>query len=439
MRKITALLTSMTLACSLLAGCEGGSQSTPSTTAALQETAQTQGKDMESASDPQAISEEPLPLTLMSVDSTADSFGDWIKRVEKACNLEITVVDCPTNTNDRQAKITTILSSGDTSVDLITVNDEMYTAYKNTGWLEPLQDTVMVPDILAQYPEIYMKDMVITQDGGIYSVPSYFSVLGFFVNNRILKETGMESVETYDDFIEFVTKATGNGRYGYGGAWETTYVFNEIGTFVNLFGGDYFDWTNPNTQKAVKLLYDMSHDMGVTPLAQMADQYDPLRQNMIDESRACCFLYSGQIAKFKGADMYGDDKIKMVVPPAFETSSAYCSAWHFVLNSASKNKEAAIRFLQYSTTREACEDYCTTFGRFPARLDVLMDENFNVTGIDEMRAYTEKVILRGRPMVPESMEYISGIGSLFQQLVTDEIDLDTFFVRAQEETDKYER
>ena len=66
-----------------------------------------------------------------------------------------------------------------------------------------------------------------------------------------------------------------------------------------------------------------------------------------------------------------------------------------------------------------------------------MNDDFQVTGIDEIREYIDKVTLRGRPMVPESMEFISGIGSLFQQLVTDEIDMDTFFKMAQEETGKY--
>ena len=33
--------------------------------------------------------------------------------------------------------------------------------------------------------------------------------------------------------------ASGNGRYGYGGSWEKTYVSNELAQFVNMFGGDY--------------------------------------------------------------------------------------------------------------------------------------------------------------------------------------------------------
>ena len=51
---------------------------------------------------------------------------------------------------------------------------------------------------------------------------------------------------------KYVEANSSDCKYGYGDAWEKTYVFNSIGTFVNLFGGDYYDWTNPKTQEAVR-------------------------------------------------------------------------------------------------------------------------------------------------------------------------------------------
>ena len=39
--------------------------------------------------------------------------------------MEITVEKCPSNADNRQAKISTILASGDKNIDLISVNDEM--------------------------------------------------------------------------------------------------------------------------------------------------------------------------------------------------------------------------------------------------------------------------------------------------------------------------
>lgn len=50
---------------------------------------------------------ETLELVLMSRDTTNGAFQNWLKTAEEACNLKISVIATPTNSNDRQAKITT--------------------------------------------------------------------------------------------------------------------------------------------------------------------------------------------------------------------------------------------------------------------------------------------------------------------------------------------
>ena len=50
------------------------------------------------------------------------------------------------------------------------------------------------------------------------------------------------------------------------------------------------------------------------------------------------------------ADMLGDDKIHMAMVPDFSGNgerAIFTDSWSYVLNSASKNKDAAIKFLQY--------------------------------------------------------------------------------------------
>ena len=383
---------------------------------------------------------ETLELVLMTKDSTASGFKDWISMVEKACNLKITVIATPTNSNDRQAKVTTVLSTADKSVDIITVNDEMYTAFKNTGWLAPVND-VMTEEIRKEFPEVYLKDMVITEEGNIYSVPMYFSVLGWFVNTDIMKECGIESIATYEDFIALIKKATNSNRYGYGDAWDSAYVYNSLGSFINLYGGDYYDWNNPNTQKATRSLINILRE-GYTTKSQMADQYEQVYQNLVAGKIATGLLYTNQIAKFNKAGLYAPNgPITMVVPPVVDEkvgSVAYCSSWHYILNNASEHKTAAKRFLNYAASRQGQLDYTKCFGTFPAYLELLESPELdNLSGINEMREYVEKVTLRGRPIVPEAMEYISEIGNLFHRLILEEITEAEFFSSAQTSTDKY--
>lgn len=110
-------------------------------------------------------------ITLMTQDTTyGKAFDEYIHKAEEATGLEIETIACPTNTDDRQAKITTILSSGDDSIDVVTINDEMMSGFKNTGYLEPLQDTVMTPEIMENFPQKYMQEMTMVGDN-VYSVP----------------------------------------------------------------------------------------------------------------------------------------------------------------------------------------------------------------------------------------------------------------------------
>ena len=169
--------------------------------------------------------EDSNKITIMSQDTTyGDAFEEYIAKAEKATGLEIETVACPTNTDDRQAKITTILSSGDDSVDIITINDEMMSAFKNTGYLEPLQDTVMTDDIMTQFPEKYMKDMTMVGEN-VYSVPCFMDILAFWVDEEKMANAELESIETKEDFEKHVKANSGDGKYGYGDAWEKTYVF----------------------------------------------------------------------------------------------------------------------------------------------------------------------------------------------------------------------
>ena len=96
---------------------------------------------------------EKYDLTLYSVNTTDPDFEDWLANVEDATGLNINVIAAPTDTDTRQQKITTMLSTGDTSVDVIEINDEMSAAFKNSGWLEGLNDTVMTDDIADQFAQ----------------------------------------------------------------------------------------------------------------------------------------------------------------------------------------------------------------------------------------------------------------------------------------------
>ncbi|MDD2459128.1 MAG: extracellular solute-binding protein, partial [Eubacteriales bacterium] len=143
-RKLTSILLSVSMLLALLAGCSAAS--TPTT----QDTAETTAAGAAASETTAAAGGK---LTLMTIDTTfGEAFDKYIADAEKATGIDIEVIAMPSNPDDRQAKVTTILSSGDDSVDILTLNDEMISAFKTTGFLEPVQNDVLTPDVLKFFP-----------------------------------------------------------------------------------------------------------------------------------------------------------------------------------------------------------------------------------------------------------------------------------------------
>lgn len=378
-------------------------------------------------------------LTLYSVNTTDADFDGWLQNVEEATGLKINVIAAPTDTDTRQQKITTVLSTGDSSVDVLEINDEMSASFKNTGWLESLSDTVMTEDIRGEFAQGYLEDMITDKDGNIVGVPGYAGYLAFWVNQEIMDEVGIESIDTKEDFMNYMKAASGNGRYGYGGSWEKTYVSNELAQFVNMFGGDYFDWTNPANKEAVQFMHDLVAE-GYTPIDKIADKYEQMNPKANDGKYGSLFMW-GLGTDYAKADMLGEDKIHMAMVPDFSGTgerAIFTDSWNYVLNSASKNKEAAVKFLQYMASEEGVKASYEAFDRYPARKDVAEKVVPDTDPAKEIYSrYATECNVQGRPMLPQTMEFITDMGTIFQSYVKDEITVDEFCTKAQEYVDKY--
>lgn len=373
-------------------------------------------------------------ITIMHVDAGKKEFKAFLSEAEKALNMRIHAVECPINADSRHARISSLLAAGDTSVDVISVNDEMISEFKGAGYLEPLQGDVMNQETASHFPQDYLKEMVMDGDQ-IYSVPYMMDILMLWVNDSYLKEAGLEDVSTPERLRHFLSFDFGEGRYAYGGAWEKTYVYNEIGEFINLFGGDYYDWSNPKTREAMEFLKSCV-EKGYSPMEQLLDQYEQTGEKFVNGKYGLVFLYSGTMNTFADAGVYGKDRIHLTPLPALGGHTTYVATWQYVLNKASHHKDAARRFLAYAASPEGSKSYAEKMKRMPAREDVIWEENFDFPGYEEMRNYLRSASLQARPIPKNPMQYISDLGTLFQRYVTGEMELEEFCQRMQQMVDE---
>ena len=176
-------------------------------------------------------------------------------------------------------------------------------------------------------------------------------------------------------------------------------------------------------------------DEGWTPMDQVADKYEQLDQKFIDGKYGMMFNW-GTGSDFEKAGMLGEDAIHMIDTPLFEKKTVLADSWCYVLNAASEHQEAAIRFLQWAASPEGEVYEYECFGRYPARKDVeteLIDERDMVRRM--YANYDENYEVRGRDMMPQAMDHISTIGTLFQQYVFGVITAEDFCASAQKAVD----
>ena len=145
--------------------------------------------------------EDKQKLTIMHIDADNKRFQDFIAETEKKLDMEITVEKCPSNADNRQAKISTILASGDKNIDLISVNDEMISEFKHKGYLEPLEKNVMTEEVRDSFPQEYLES-ICEENGHIYSVPFQMDIMMFWVNQELLKQAGLTPEYIGEDYSD---------------------------------------------------------------------------------------------------------------------------------------------------------------------------------------------------------------------------------------------
>ena len=371
--------------------------------------------------------EKKQETVVFMVDTSPPGFGAWKNAIEEATGVKIQIAPQPQAFPERVAKQTTILSTGDSSVDILNMEDEGVTTFTRAGFLAPLSADVMTPDVAKQFPQGYLKDLCSYQ-GVIYTVPSHIEVHALWINEKLFRAAGLTKYpSTRDEFLAAAQAMTKEGQYGFGSSWQQDFSHNEIYSFIYLFGGDYFNWDNPRTREALQFMYDLAHKYKVEPLNAVGDGYDPLLAKYEDDKYGMMFFWSGVLPKFAQDKVYGSDHLHMIPMLNFGTNDALMASWHFGINKASKNMAAAKKVLSYLASAKGAKARSLTYNQVPTRQDLMDDPDLaGIPGIQDVKAYFKAGQLRGRPFIPRTMELIKLVGGNFERYIQDQLSLDDY-------------
>lgn len=158
--------------------------------------AQKGNTDAGDMADHDAMEEAEPVLTVMSLDAEEASYQNYIHEAEEELGITIELQVPDHDANNRMALFSTQLSTGDDSVDVYTLNDEMLCEFKRKGYLAPLPEDLMEESVLSSYPQEYLREICMYEDS-LYAAPFYMDIYMLWVNQEDLDVPDIEIMQQY--------------------------------------------------------------------------------------------------------------------------------------------------------------------------------------------------------------------------------------------------
>lgn len=279
------------------------------------------------------------------------------------------------------------MKSGLGTYDVVLIDDPNITQFQKVGWLSNLNDLGAKADSdfigsalkLGKYP---YKD-----DSPLFALPFAGNVELFAYRTDLYEKYGLGEPETWDDVLEAV-KVIDKNEADIDGVVFRGSKGNPIVTgFLPIFwsfGATILDDSGNVTVNSPAALNALNFFL------EMAS-YAPEGVAMYQSAQVKDAIYSGKAANVtevwpgwinkledpKESSVVG--KVKVIKHPGqVEKSSPMIGVWMIAIPEASKNKAAALDFIQYATSEEVQYDMAMEFGNPPTRAKVYASSDLAV-------------------------------------------------------------
>lgn len=288
-------------------------------------------------------------VTVYTRNVDLEGWQPFVDLVKEKTGITVEGIAAPTNYPDVVSKLSSTLTAGDDSFDIVHVDELLGVTYSTAGYLEPINEIIEAEK--ENYPEDVLERISKGADGNYYLLPQELNAMYFYVNKDVMEEAGVEKIPTTkEEFLEAAKAMTKDGVYGYGASWSKGgQLFNDIIRWMYCFGGDLYDWTKPESQEALQFMYDLLYTEKVTSEAALGDIYDAMNQKLIDNKYGMVFQWSYL------TDVCGDkwgESIEIAPMPTFTTNKTIVAGWHMAINKNSKKIDAAKEVLKVWASEE---------------------------------------------------------------------------------------
>ncbi|MFC7618712.1 extracellular solute-binding protein [Microlunatus sp. GCM10028923] len=318
-------------------------------------------------------------LTIVDDNANALFKTSIVAAFEKASGIKVASYS-QGNFNDLHDRYTTLFAAQDSSVDVIMTWAGWSAEFGQAGWLQELDPAAVPGDLIK--PAL---DAVSWQDK-VYGLPKFGSVQTMFWNKTAFADAGLDpdaAPENWDSFVAAAKKLTTDDRYGY-----ACDLGNASGAYQNflrmllLNGGEMYDADYQpifNSEAGVEALTRL------VELLQLHKVMDPSSLQISHSADLADLFARGGVATvfnwpFQWATATGEKSSldaatvgNGLIPGISVRSATIDGAEGLAINKFSKNKEAALAFLQFVASGEVQREIVAEEGWFPVSESVLTD------------------------------------------------------------------
>lgn len=322
------------------------------------------------AARPLAVSRAPITINIATVNNPQMIDMEHLTPLyfEKQYGIKVNFVTLPENTI--REKITQDVATGGGQFDLATVGTYEVPIFAKNGWISNLdpQFSALSASAKASYDLNDVLGQVkrgLSYKGSLYALPFYGESSMTFYNKALFSKAHlvMPLHPTWDQIQGFAAKLTDKANNQYGIVLRGLPGWGEMGapmtTVINAFGGSWFDmnWmpqlTSPATKKAITFYVNMIRNYG--PPGSQNNGFTE-SETIFSQGKGAIWVdatsAAGLITDPKNSKVVKDVGFAYSPTEVTAKGSHWLWAWSLTMESASKNKDAAFKFMQWATSKD---------------------------------------------------------------------------------------
>jgi multiple sugar transport system substrate-binding protein len=304
--------------------------------------------------------------------------------------------------------------------DIVVIDNPDHSSFAALGVLADITDQVKEWGQSSQYFEGPMQSTIYEDRN--YGLPDNSNCLTLWANTTMLKAAGVDMPGDWDALRSAVAKLTSGRRKGL----AVSAVKSEEGTFQWLpflwaAGADLDSLDSDGGRAALELWVDFVNEGQMSKSIVNWDQAAVLQQF---ENERAALMVNGpwQIGPLQS----DAPKLKWQVAPLpkDQTSASVLGGENLAITKASKNVDAAWKFLKWTQEPDNLRRYNVTAGKIPSRKDVAQDPHW--TDDPALKAFVEQLeVAKPRAYGPKYPEISAAVQDMLQSALTGAQPVDT--------------